>query len=279
MKQSENVVIVIILAVVAVVVFLLVFFSVRNKKYKEYVLNHSVAINQLKAINKNYYFLHIPNYDWTHNYDNSNFYDHISCWDYLLYKLVYEKSNVRRAMDDTLTNKLTFDKYNKEIINTCVLNVFNEETSLKNKSKIAKIEEKEFKALIQQPVINFSITVRLNLKNTNGYLVLYSKSKTFSAQEIRGAIDLVCQKRGSFYVNEDVWKSICRVERGKVSNKLRFAIYARDNYRCRCCGRKTNDLEIDHIVPIAKGGKTTYDNLQTLCHRCNMRKGTNIERW
>ena len=58
---------------------------------------------------------------------------------------------------------------------------------------------------------------------------------------------------------------------------MRFAIYKRDNYRCRKCGRQTDDLEVDHIIPIAKGGKSTYDNLQTLCHRCNSKKSDNIE--
>ncbi|MDD3841546.1 MAG: HNH endonuclease [Bacilli bacterium] len=57
---------------------------------------------------------------------------------------------------------------------------------------------------------------------------------------------------------------------------MRFAIYQRDHYRCQKCGRQTNDLEVDHIVPIAKGGKSTYDNLQTLCHRCNSAKGSNL---
>ena len=58
---------------------------------------------------------------------------------------------------------------------------------------------------------------------------------------------------------------------------MRFAIYKGDNYRCRKCRRKTNDLEVDHIYPIAKGGKSTYDNLQTFCHRCNVKKGANVE--
>ncbi|NLB48595.1 MAG: HNH endonuclease [Erysipelotrichia bacterium] len=58
---------------------------------------------------------------------------------------------------------------------------------------------------------------------------------------------------------------------------MRFAIYARDGYRCRKCKRKTNDLEVDHIYPISKGGKSNFNNLQTLCRRCNKRKGANIE--
>ena len=59
---------------------------------------------------------------------------------------------------------------------------------------------------------------------------------------------------------------------------MRFAIYQRDGYRCKMCGRSQNRayLEVDHIFPIAKGGKSTYGNLQTLCHECNVRKGTNV---
>ena len=57
---------------------------------------------------------------------------------------------------------------------------------------------------------------------------------------------------------------------------MRFAVYKRDNNRCRKCGSRHN-LEIDHIIPIAKGGKTTFDNLQTLCKRCNEEKSDTIE--
>ncbi|MBO4856796.1 MAG: HNH endonuclease [Bacilli bacterium] len=41
------------------------------------------------------------------------------------------------------------------------------------------------------------------------------------------------------------------------------------------CGKSDllENLEIDHIIPIARGGKTTPDNLQVLCHDCNKKKG------
>ena len=83
------------------------------------------------------------------------------------------------------------------------------------------------------------------------------------------------KKRGTYFTDREIWNAICRVERGKVSNKMRFSIYARDRYRCCRCGASGRfvQLEIDHIIPIAKGGKSTYDNLQTLCHNCNVEKG------
>ena len=45
----------------------------------------------------------------------------------------------------------------------------------------------------------------------------------------------------------------------------------RDGARCRRCRTAVN-LEIDHIVPVSKGGRTEEVNLQTLCRRCNRRK-------
>lgn len=52
-------------------------------------------------------------------------------------------------------------------------------------------------------------------------------------------------------------------------------IFARDGYRCKRCGADwTCDLTLDHIVPRSKGGTDDADNLQTLCQRCNSKKGT-----
>ncbi len=99
-----------------------------------------------------------------------------------------------------------------------------------------------------------------------------SKSETFSPKEIKDIIFRLNQKIGQFYTDQGIWNALSRVERGKVSNRIRFKIYERDGYRCRNCGSK-NNLEIDHIIPIARGGKSTFDNLQTLCHDCNQRKG------
>jgi hypothetical protein len=60
-------------------------------------------------------------------------------------------------------------------------------------------------------------------------------------------------------------------ERRSVSDAIRAAVMVRDGARCRRCGSARN-LEIDHIVPISKGGASEEFNLQTLCRRCNRRK-------
>jgi hypothetical protein len=49
-------------------------------------------------------------------------------------------------------------------------------------------------------------------------------------------------------------------------------IFARDGLHCQSCGGSDN-LTVDHIIPIIKGGTDDPDNLQTLCRSCNCRKG------
>lgn len=53
------------------------------------------------------------------------------------------------------------------------------------------------------------------------------------------------------------------------------AVWNRDGGKCCMCGSKEN-LEFDHIIPISKGGATTFRNLQILCKNCNIKKSDNI---
>lgn len=61
------------------------------------------------------------------------------------------------------------------------------------------------------------------------------------------------------------------------SLRLRFKIMRRDNFTCVQCGASPAknplvELHIDHIFPWSKGGETIYENLQTLCTKCNLGK-------
>ena len=66
-------------------------------------------------------------------------------------------------------------------------------------------------------------------------------------------------------------------QRALMTSAVRERIKARDNYTCQYCGVSVNQephllLEVDHIVPVSKGGLSVDSNLQTLCWRCNRTK-------
>ena len=68
-----------------------------------------------------------------------------------------------------------------------------------------------------------------------------------------------------------------RSERRPIPRDIRVSVYARDGHRCRnpFCPVPHVDqvLSIDHRVPLGLGGRDEQGNYQTLCVRCNGRKG------
>lgn len=55
----------------------------------------------------------------------------------------------------------------------------------------------------------------------------------------------------------------------------RLNIYARDNDTCQYCGEHLprSDLNLDHVVPRAQGGRTSWENVVCSCIECNLKKG------
>src|SRR5438270_13093231 len=70
------------------------------------------------------------------------------------------------------------------------------------------------------------------------------------------------------------WRHI-KQERTKLSKKLWFTVLKRDGFACKLCGRGAPyvRLQVDHILPLALGGRTVASNLQTLCEDCNAGNG------
>jgi hypothetical protein len=61
-------------------------------------------------------------------------------------------------------------------------------------------------------------------------------------------------------------------KRMELSVARRFDVFKRDGYTCRICQKAGGELEVDHIVPVSKGGSNAMDNLQTVCWACNRGK-------
>jgi HNH endonuclease len=70
-------------------------------------------------------------------------------------------------------------------------------------------------------------------------------------------------------------------QRALMTSKLRNSIKKRDNHTCRYCSVSLAAephllLEVDHVIPLSKGGLSTLENLQTLCWRCNRAKSNKV---
>jgi len=62
--------------------------------------------------------------------------------------------------------------------------------------------------------------------------------------------------------------------RVSLSKTQRFQIFKRDGFQCQYCGATPPAvvLEVDHIIPVSKGGKNDSHNLVTACFDCNRGK-------
>jgi 5-methylcytosine-specific restriction endonuclease McrA len=75
-------------------------------------------------------------------------------------------------------------------------------------------------------------------------------------------------------------KRVYRARRRAGGGSLSIAewreILAAYAHRCAYCGKVGAPLERDHVLPIARGGKTTKDNIVPSCRSCNARKGRSL---
>lgn len=248
--------------------------------YLSFVKKYSILLNKVQEINKRYAFYKFScECDLSHTYDNEKFFQNISEEDYLIYQLQFYnyKNKVLNQIGFMNYNYLNFPKYQNEIKELTIKN----EYSKKPKGYVVKLlnyyENKLYQKSLQNPVTSFYLKVTLYLAKINGQ-VYNKKEKTFTSEKIKNLVNRLKNKNGDFYLDKGIWDAISRVERGRVTNKMRFAVYKRDGYRCRYCHRSQNVavLEVDHIIPIAKGGKSTFDNLQTLCRTCNSIKSDRL---
>lgn len=175
--------------------------------------------------------------------------------------------------------------------------LFNIFSSVEEGKKLLKAEhERIIKTIRNSFVINFLASFdRKRLEKNLGfdtvdYSDLYVPTYSFQYVSAGGNSSYTCdialnkENLEIFirYLSDLIkFKNSAEGQRALMTTKLREEIKQRDNYTCQNCGLSIYDeknllLEIDHIIPLSKGGITSHDNLQTLCWKCNRKKGTKI---
>jgi 5-methylcytosine-specific restriction endonuclease McrA len=92
------------------------------------------------------------------------------------------------------------------------------------------------------------------------------------------------ERRAQYLRNRDNIIQNRQRRRARVANAPQIeridtaAIAWRDGYRCYLCGKALTrkQITLDHVIPLARGGTHTADNLRVACRSCNCRKGTKL---
>lgn len=65
------------------------------------------------------------------------------------------------------------------------------------------------------------------------------------------------------------------VRRQRIPEEVQLHVFERDGGRCQKCGSRS-DLQLDHVIPVSKGGGNATQNIQLLCGDCNRKKGNSV---
>ncbi len=122
----------------------------------------------------------------------------------------------------------------------------------------------------------------------NSVLVLNANFEPINVCSVKRAFCLIWMEKATLVANgrgvintidqqfpiPSIIRLLKMVKRPKSEVSLsRKEIFRRDQNSCQYCGRVTNNLTIDHVVPRHLGGETSWENLVTSCSACNHRKG------
>lgn len=114
------------------------------------------------------------------------------------------------------------------------------------------------------------------------YAFQYTSAGGNSAQTTRVRLDTpTLEALSATLVDKIRWAKSAAGQRALMTSRLRHFIKSRDGFACRYCGISVAVephllLEVDHVMPVSRGGLSTPENLQTLCWRCNRTKGARV---
>lgn len=240
-----------------------------EKENEEIVKNNSKNYKQLSEINDKYkfYTFNIKDRQIKQREYSLKNYDRALAKDIVMYQIENNIDNIRFDIVNAYRNKKLYEEYLNECDN---INYVNTEDDIKNTGfnlkKFNKIEKKLLEKEKYKDVYNITVKVIVWYSSPKGQNN-YSKNRTLQYEEL-SQLYMEWKKTNGY-------KITARFERSVINNDIRYEVLKRDNFRCKLCGMSAEDgvkLHVDHIIPVSKGGKSTMNNLQTLCERCNLGK-------
>lgn len=263
----------IILIAIPSIIFLIVLLTLIDQRNIKIVKENSLLYKELMKINSKYSFHeNIPGVHCYREYcDSKRQLDRFDCKTYLENAIDQNYQDIIENIHLIEENKQKYNEYCQEYHGLFSLTqISNLEKYKISHKKFRKIEDKLYKNYKIHPKIETSAFVYATYTSPKGRNS-YEVNKQFSYSQLYNAYLYVNEQQSLRRTREYQIK----MERMRMTSSLRYDVLKRDNFKCQICGFTAQDgatLHIDHIIPVSKGGKTTMDNLQTLCDRCNIGK-------
>ncbi len=265
--------------IIAIIILILIIIAtiIINHLLTKKVSENSDKIKQLKKLNTETKFENLDNeYTIFKQYDNKSSYNKIDPSFLMRYKIKENIAAFTNICDIINRNR----RLEKDYLNK--INLITS-TVTKQMCKILKIpygifkayEQKIFKKLIIKPTTNYTFTVKMRYVSPKGKVDI-SKIGVYYFDDVFTCLNSISRSG----MDNDIRRSINLVERGNMSDSMRYDVLRRDGFKCVICGASQSQgvqLHVDHIIPVSKGGKSVMSNLRTLCERCNIGKSDKIE--
>ena len=127
-----------------------------------------------------------------------------------------------------------------------------------------------WRQLVQAPALVLNLNyIPVNVCTVRRAIVLVDKGKAELLENHQGQLHTV----SSVIEAPSIVRLVYLVRRPLLPRKLsKKEVFLRDRFTCQYCGRKAQDLTVDHVVPRRQGGGHAWDNVVAACNRCNLRK-------
>lgn len=226
-----------------------------DKRYIKKLKNESKLYIEIeKNLNHQYYFEELkPFFDYYHVKNKSEL-ETCNIDDYLLI-------TIDRKYQDLYLYKKKYDKlyqsYKEYLKKYEALKIYIDEQECRmihtSLSKYMKYQNKIYENLKMKRFYEFKVVIYVNYSSRKGK-IRKSIYKCYNKDKFKEIFlkYLEMKKTKSYY------QVSARIERAKMGDSIRYDVLKRDKYRCCICGRSMKDgirLEVDHIIPVSKGGK------------------------
>ena len=271
LKGTISIIIFFLIFILPIIIYNFIIKRIINKE-NEVVSKTSKKIQKITKLNELYQFKDIKRKKRNiieREYSRKSL-DRVTGKSIINYHLDNNINGIRTDLENAIFNITLLEKYNKDVEK--VLQSESTNNSKYSSKKFKMVEERVLRSIIYKKE-NFMITLKIEVYyRSNGGNVYDNKKRKYLFN------DLV------FVYNEwnrgNKFEETINQERKIMNDYIRYNVLKRDNFSCQICGITAKDgskLQVDHIIPVSKGGKTVMSNLQTLCERCNIGKSNKTE--